>query len=174
MTQLKFIPNDIRVIKGNKRGGNGSGGLKIYCKVYYYVCTFCYHKRASYSLKTASLESQVNEKGNCCLDWKMMACFTLLDIFSGKRSSKKVFWDWDRRGISPVTYWIRDFPDEKRISNSSSQSICREKLSHTQKSTSSIEFVVFWFILKFLDEGWNCGPLEDQTYSLICRKVICS
>lgn len=68
MTQLKFIPNDIRVIKGNKRGGNGSGGLKIYCNAYYYICTFCYHGRASYSLKTVSVESQVNEKGDFWLD----------------------------------------------------------------------------------------------------------
>lgn len=37
MTQLKFIPNDIRVIKRNKRGGNGFGGLKIYCNLHYYI-----------------------------------------------------------------------------------------------------------------------------------------
>jgi len=62
MAQLKFIPNDIRVIKGNKRGGNGSGGLKIYCNIYYYICSFCYHRRASYSLKTNLLKAKLMKR----------------------------------------------------------------------------------------------------------------
>lgn len=61
MTQLKFIPNDIRVIKGNKRGGNDSGGLKIYCYVYYYICTFCCHRRTSYPHKTIPIERQIKK-----------------------------------------------------------------------------------------------------------------
>lgn len=50
MTQLKLIPNDIRVIKGNKGGGNGSSRLKIYCNVYYNIRTFCWHVKASNSI----------------------------------------------------------------------------------------------------------------------------
>lgn len=61
MTQLQFIPNDIRVIKGKKRGGNGSDFLKIHCYVYYYICTFCCRRRTSYSHKTIPIESQVKK-----------------------------------------------------------------------------------------------------------------
>lgn len=97
MTQLKFIPNDIRVIKGNKRGGNGSGRLKIYCNVYYNIRTFCWQGRASNSICWKAHYW----KGWLWLDGRTRACCdTRLDMLSRKRPSKEVFWDWGRGDIA--------------------------------------------------------------------------